>query len=99
MNYSKLEFDWNDEKAKINLQKHEVSFEETMTVWDDEFAAFLHDPNHSDIEDRYLLIGFSAKNNLLFVSFTETEDKIRLISSRKATKSERKRHEENRGKY
>jgi uncharacterized protein len=99
MKYFKLKFDWNDEKAKINFQKHMVSFEETMTVWDDEYAAFLHDPAHSNIEDRYLLIGYSSKNNLLFISFTERNDKIRLISSRKATKSERKRHEGNRGKY
>ena len=95
----KIEFDWNDEKAKINLHKHDVSFEEAMTVWDDEFAAFLHDPAHSKTEDRFLLIGYSSKNNLLFVSFAERNDRIRLISSRKATKSERKRHEENKGKY
>ncbi|MBM2815322.1 MAG: hypothetical protein HW421_2084 [Ignavibacteria bacterium] len=95
----KLEFDWSDEKAFNNLQKHEVSFEEAMTVWDDEFAAFLHDPSHSNSEDRYMLIGYSSKNNLLFVSFTERKDKVRLISARKATKSERKRHEENKEKY
>jgi len=99
MKYINLEFDWNNEKAKINFQKHNISFEETMTVWDDEYAAFLHDPEHSKIEDRYLLIGYSSKNSLLFVSFTERNEKIRLISSRKATKSERKRHEENKGKY
>jgi uncharacterized protein len=70
-----------------------------MTVWDDEFAAFLHDPNHSTIEDRFILIGYSSKNNLLFSSFTERNDRIRIISSRKATKSERKRHEENKYNY
>jgi len=95
----KLKFDWSDKKALINLQKHNVSFEESMTVWNDEFAAFLHDPTHSNTEDRYLMIGYSFKNNLLFVSFTERNDRIRIISSRKATKKERKRHEENRRKY
>lgn len=99
MKNTKIEFEWYNEKAKINFQKHNVSFEEAMTVWDDEFAAFLHDPVHSNAEDRFLLIGYSSKNNLLFVSFTERNDKIRLISSRKATNSERKRHEENKGKY
>ncbi|MDT3741045.1 MAG: BrnT family toxin [Candidatus Kapabacteria bacterium] len=99
MKNGKLKFDWDDVKAKINLEKHNVSFEEAMTVWNDEFAAFLHDPAHSDSEDRFLMIGFSSKNNLLFVSFTESDDKIRLISSRKATKNERKRHEESYKKY
>ena len=96
---SRIKFDWDKAKAKLNLQKHAVSFEETMTVWNDEFAAFLHDPSHSLEEDRFLLIGYSFKNNLLYVSFSEKNEIIRLISSRKATKSERKRHEENKGKY
>ena len=65
----------------------------------DEFAAFLHDPEHSIEEDRFILIGYSICNNLLYVSFTERDYKIRIISARKATKSERKRHEENKGKY
>jgi uncharacterized protein len=95
----KIKFDWSDEKALINFQKHDVSFEESMTVWNDEFAAFLHDDKHSIDEERYLMIGYSFKNNLLFVSFTERDDRIRIISSRKATKKERKRHEENRRKY
>lgn len=94
-----LEFEWNKEKAKSNFAKHNITFEEAMTVWNDEFAAFLHDPAHSDNEERFLLIGYSIYNNLLFVSFTERNKKIRIISSRKATKSERKRHEENREKY
>lgn len=69
-----------------------------MTVWEDEFAAFLHDPSHSEEEDWYLLIDYSSYNNLLFVSFTEWDNRIRIISSRKETKSERKRHEEYREK-
>jgi len=95
---SHIEFEWNKIKAIYNLKKHNVSFEEALTVWDDEFAAFLHDPSHSEEEDRYLLIGYSSYNNLLFVSFTERNNRIRIISSRKATKSERKRHEEYREK-
>jgi hypothetical protein len=95
----RIKFDWDKEKAKLNLQKHGVSFEETMTVWNDEFAAFLHDTSPSLDEDRFLLIGYSFKNNLLYGSFSERYDIIRLISSRKATKTERKRHEENKGNY
>jgi uncharacterized protein len=94
-----LKFEWNPEKAKTNFQKHGVTFEETCTVWFDEFAAFLQDPVHSNTEERFLMIGYSAKNNLLIVSFTERNEKIRIISSRKATKNERKRHEENKNKY
>jgi len=92
-------FEWNRDKAKQNILKHGISFEEAMTVWNDEFAAYLHDPNHSIEEERFLLIGYSSAGNLLFVSFTERNEKIRLISSRKATKSERKRHEESKEKY
>ncbi|MGA2297592.1 MAG: BrnT family toxin [FCB group bacterium] len=94
-----IRFEWDSEKAKYNLLKHNVSFEEAMSVWNDEYAAYLHDPMHSISEDRFLLIGYSFRNNLLFVSFTEREQNIRIISERKATKSERKRHEENKGKY
>ncbi|MEI6089719.1 MAG: BrnT family toxin [bacterium] len=96
---TKLIFEWDSEKSKNNLHKHGVSFEEAMSVWNDEFAAFLHDPVHSVDEDRYIMIGYSNKNNLIFVSFTERKNKIRIISSRKATKYERKRHEENSKKY
>ena len=70
-----------------------------MTIWKDEYAAFLHDPEHSTAEDRFLMIGYSSKNSLLYVSFSERNNKIRIINTRKATKSERKRHEENKGKY
>ena len=94
-----LSFGWDKEKAKKNLLKHNVSFEEAMSVWKDEFAAFLYDDFHSGEEDRYLMIGYSSKNNLLIVSFAERSGVIRIISSRKATKNERTIHEENRGKY
>lgn len=92
-------FEWDSEKAKSNLIKHDVSFDEAITIWNDEFAAFLHDPNHSIAEERFIMIGYSNKNNLLFVSFTDRNKKIRIISARKATKSERKRHEESKYKY
>ena len=65
-----------------------------MTIWNDELTVFLHDPSHSDDEARYMMIGYSSKNNVLFVLFTERNQRIRLISARKATTYERKRHEE-----
>ncbi len=94
-----LEFEWSEEKAHSNFQKHRVKFEEAISIWNDEFAALISDISHSDDEKRYLFIGYSDKNNLLFVSFTERNDKIRIISARKATKFERKRHEENSKNY
>jgi uncharacterized DUF497 family protein len=94
-----ITFTWDKRKAQNNLKKHNVSFEEATEIWNDEFAAFLHDPSHSDNEDTYIMIGYSSKNNLLFVSFTERNKDIRIISARKATKNERKRHQENQGKY
>lgn len=87
-------FEWDKSKSKSNLQKHKISFEEAMTIWNDELAVLLHDPTHSDDESRYIMIGYSTKNNLLFVSFTDRNKRIRIISARKATKFERNRHEE-----
>ena len=63
---SELKFDWDKDKAKKNLQKHGVSFDEAMTVCDDEFAGFLDNTNHSIGEARYILIGYSSRNNLYF---------------------------------
>lgn len=94
-----IQFEWDIEKSKHNLQKYKVSFEEAVEIWNDEFAAFLYDPAHSIVEDRFIMLGYSLKNNLLLVSFTERNGIIRIISARKATKSERKWHEENKGKY
>ncbi|MCL5991002.1 MAG: BrnT family toxin [Bacteroidetes bacterium] len=94
-----IKFEWNAEKAEKNYNKHEVTFEEAITIGNDEFAAFLDDPNHSHVEYRFIMIGYSNKNNLLFVSFTERNNIIRIISARKATKHERKRHEESKGYY
>jgi uncharacterized DUF497 family protein len=94
-----LIFEWDIDKSSINLKKHKVSFEEAMSVWNDDYAAMFYDEKHSDFEERYYFVGYSKKNNLLVISFTERDNKIRIISARKATKYERNRHEENRFKY
>jgi len=87
-------FDWNPEKGKINLQKHEVAFEEASTIFEDpEFITFLDD-EHSKDEERFITIGFSNKNRLLMVAHTERNNTIRIISARKATKNEEKFYQE-----
>ena len=91
-----MNFKWDTEKAKVNLEKHKVTFEEAMTVFYDSFAKLGHDPDHSNDEDRFILIGHSQKSNLLFVVhvYLEKQDTIRIISARKATKKEKRDYEE-----
>ena len=89
-----MEFEWNENKAKTNLSKHGVSFDEAKTVFDDLLYIDFYDPDYSDDEDRYIIIGESQQRRLLIVSYTEREDRIRLISAREATKREREDYEE-----
>lgn len=89
-----MEFEWNRDKAKANLSKHKVSFEEAKTVFDDPLFVDFYDPDHSDDEERYIIIGQSQLHRLLFVSYTERPDKIRLISAREATQAEKNVYEE-----
>lgn len=88
-----IKFEWHSEKAESNFKKHNVSFEEAKSVFYDDFAYMFSDEAHSKHEHRYILIGYSKNNRLLFVSFTERNDVIRIISARKATKQERKYYE------
>lgn len=85
-------FEWDEKKAKINLAKHKVSFEEAQTVFYDENALLLDDEKHSDEEDRFILMGLSSMMNTLLVCFcergSEDDETIRIISSRKANKKE-----------
>jgi uncharacterized DUF497 family protein len=94
MLYCHMEYEWDDNKATANLSKHEVSFDETVTVFDDPLYVDFYDPDHSDEEHRYIIIGASQQGRLLLVSYTERDDIIRLISSREVTPSERKVYEE-----
>lgn len=91
-----LRFSWDAEKAKTNQRKHGVSFDEAQTVFFDEHARLLHDPDHSDEEDRFLLLGVSARLRILVVChcYRSDDKEIRIISARKATKRERKQYEE-----
>jgi uncharacterized DUF497 family protein len=90
-----LEFEWDKDKAALNKKKHKITFEEAATVFGDPLAAVFDDPVHSQEEHREILIGHSARNRLLIISFTERGKAIRIISARRANQQERKDYEEN----
>jgi len=90
----KLSFELDEEKAKANLKKHRVSFDEAITVLIDSFSITIPDPDHSLDEQRYIDIGISDNGRVLVVVYTERGSNIRIISCRKATPSERKLYEE-----
>jgi hypothetical protein len=83
-------FSWDKKKAIVNRRKHGISFEEAVTAFNDELARFIHDPDHSEEEDRFILLGMSCSLRLIVVHHCYRKDDsiIRIISSRKATKSE-----------
>lgn len=89
-----MRFAWDDAKANDNRHKHGVSFEEASTVFADENARLKHDPDHSQDEERFILLGFSAKLRLLLVchAYRENDEVVRIISARKATPNERKQY-------
>lgn len=89
-----IKFDWNPAKADINIKKHGVSFEESRSVFYDEFAVQFFDQGNSDVEDRFLMLGMSNETNILIVCHCERDNgnTIRIISSRKATKNEQKHY-------
>jgi len=88
-----VQFEWDPKKAKRNLKKHGVSFEEGVTVFYDPLSATFDDPDHSVGEHRYITIGLSSRDRLLFVAHAERGEILRIISARPATAHERKRHE------
>lgn len=90
-------YEWDPTKAKLNLRDHGVSFEEAATVFLDPLAVTYPDPDHSDEENREITIGYSTRQRLLFVSHCPRRGHIRIISARKATRKERKQHEEDIG--
>lgn len=89
-----MDFEWDEKKAEVNLSKHGVSFDEAKTVFDDPFYIDFYDPDHSNHENRYLIIGESKQHRLLIVSYTERSQTRRLISAREATRREREDYEE-----
>ncbi len=89
-----MNFEWDENKAKANLVKHGVAFNEAKSVFDDPFYIDFYDPDHSEDEDRYLIIGQSRQSRLLVVSYTERQDTVRLISAREATRREKDAYED-----
>ena len=90
----KLAFEWDEVKAKSNLKKHKVSFEEGKTIFNDPFLFTFPDNAHSTNEERFINIGISASGHILVLTHTERQDKIRIINCRKATARERRFYEE-----
>jgi uncharacterized DUF497 family protein len=88
-----MQFEWDREKAKRNLRKYGVSFDEGVTVFYDPLSATFDDPDHSIGERRFITVGYSVHERLLAVSHTERGKSIRILSARPATRHERKRHE------
>jgi uncharacterized protein len=76
-----MQFEWDENKARLNFSKHGISFEEARTVFDDPLYVDFYDPDHSDEENRYIILGESQQGHLLIVSYTERGDIIRLISA------------------
>jgi uncharacterized DUF497 family protein len=89
------EFEWDPRKAGSNLKKHGVPFAEALTVFSDPAALIFDDPDHSGDERREIIIGYSRRPRLLVVSFTERAGRVRIITVRRASRAETKRHEEN----
>jgi len=86
-------FEWDEEKARKNEQDHQVTFHEGATIFHDPHIASMHDPDHSEDEDRYISLGYSSQGRVLLVSYTDRGNNIRLISCRKATRREHHMYE------
>jgi len=90
-----LKFEWDENKNISNQKKHGISFEEARTAFFDELGRLIHDPDHSEGEDRFILMGMSSQHSLLTVCHCERDlDTIRIISARKADKFERIQYED-----
>ena len=89
-------FEWDDEQAASNLRKHGVNFEEAKTVFEDPFALTVPDDLHSEDEQRWITLGLSLLARVLLVVHTERKERIRIMSARQATPSERSQYESGR---
>ena len=88
-----LRFEWDEGKAKRNIEKHDVSFGEAATIFGDLLSLTIEDPAHSWDEQRFVTLGDSINHRLLVVVHTDREDVIRIISARGATRRERRDYE------
>ena len=88
-----VRFEWDPDKALRNLWKHGISFEEAATVFGDALAATVLDPDHSELEFRFVTMGTSKEDRLLVVAHSDAGEDVRILSARAATAHERKRYE------
>lgn len=92
-----MQYEWDPKKARGNTRKHRVSFDEALTVFLDPLALTFADPDHSTGEERFITIGISSRGRALFVAHADrSDDRIRIISARRATSRERHDYEERR---
>jgi len=89
-----LLFEWDERKAAENSRKHGVSFEEAASTFADPASLTIDDPLHSENEDRFVILGISVRRRLLVTAFTERGDRIRIVSSRRATPNEQAQYEQ-----
>ena len=89
-----LSFEWDGEKARSNERKHGVSFDEAATAFGDPLSVTIPDPDHSEDEDRFILMGSTYLGRVLVVVHTDRGDNIRIISARRATRMERRQYED-----
>ncbi len=87
-------FEWDPEKAEANLKKHGVSFAEAVTAFEDPLSMIMLDPDHSVGEQRFIVLGMSARYRLLVVPYADRPPRTRIISARLATRHERRQYEE-----
>jgi len=88
-----MEFEWSPAKEAVNLKKHGVSFSEAATVFSDALSVTVPDPDHSTEEDRYITVGMSGRFRLLMVAHAERGERVRIISARELTRTEREAYE------
>jgi uncharacterized DUF497 family protein len=88
-----MQFEWDQRKADANLRKHGVAFTDAIAVFSDPLARIFPDPDHSEDEQRELIVGYDGIARLFFVSFVERKSNIRIISARPATTTETRAHE------
>ena len=89
-----MRFEWDERKASQNLVKHNVSFEEAVSVFGDPLSKTFPDPDHSQDEERFIIIGASESGTILVIAHTDDERTVRIISAREATYGERRSYEE-----
>lgn len=87
-----MKFEWDPRKASSNLRKHGVSFDEAMTVFADWESVTIPDPDHSEAEERFTIVGVSSRGRILVVCHGERDENVRIISARRADARERKKY-------